>query len=77
MKIGLKNIIIVLILFVGAGSHFFLKSFSNTQGLIINHIFVLNVNQANTFYFIMGCLCILILILCGVGVYIQNKQNRN
>lgn len=74
MRIGLKNIILVLILSVGGGSYFFLKSANNTRGLIINHIFKLNVNQANVFYFVMGCLCIFVLILSGIAVYIQNKR---
>lgn len=74
MKIGVKNIIIALILFVGCAIYFFFKSFSNTKGLIINSIFVLDASQASIFYLVIGCLCILVLILCGVAVHIQNKR---
>jgi hypothetical protein len=74
VKIGLKNIIKVLILFGGSSFYFFFKAGHNTKGLIIDSIFRLNIGQANTFYFVMGCLCIFILALCGYAVYLQNKR---
>lgn len=76
VKIKLKNIIVVLILFIGSGGYFFFKSETNTKGLIINGIFKLNIGQANIFYFVLGCLCILVLALCGVAVYLQNKRTK-
>lgn len=74
MKLGWKNHLTVLVLFIGSGIYFFLQSANNTKGLIINGIFTLNANQANGFYFVMGCLCIFVLALCGVAVYITKKQ---
>jgi hypothetical protein len=77
MKIELKNIILTLVLFIGSGLYFFFKSANNTNGLIINHLFYLNTAQAKTFYFVMGCLCIGILLLCGVAVHLQKKREKS
>lgn len=76
MKIKLKDIIKVLVLFIGSGIYFFFKSANNSKGLIINSIFTLNVEQANTFYFVLGCMCILVLVLCAVAVYLQIKRAK-
>lgn len=74
MKIKVKDIIKVLILFIGSGIYFFYRSANNTKGLIINSIFKLNVEQANMFYFALGCLSILVLVLCAIAVYLQIKR---
>lgn len=73
MKIKLKDIITVLIMFMGSAVYFFFKSAKNTRGLIINSIFELNADQASTFYFVMGCTGVLISVI-SLAVYLQNKR---
>lgn len=76
MKISLKNIIVALLLFVGSGSYFFFQASNNTQPINIKRIFQLNARQANSFYFVLGCLCILMLILCVVALYIYPTSDK-
>lgn len=74
MKIGFGNFVIVLIMFLGSALYFFYKSASNAKGLIINHMFTLSISQASTFYFVIGCLCILLLLLCVMALYKYKKR---
>lgn len=76
VKITLKNIITVLIMFMGSSIYFFFKSANNTKGLIIDRIFKLNVGEANNFYFVMGCIGILLLTLYLTVAYLQNKPTK-
>lgn len=77
MKISIENLLVVLVLFVGSGCYFFYKAANNVKGLIINHIFYLDVNQANTFYFVLGCVCIAILVLCTIVFLHQKPIEKN
>lgn len=76
MRREFRNTFIAIALSIWGSYHFFYKAAHNTTGLIINHLFQLNASQANTFYFIMGCLCILVLAACGASVYLLYKQGQ-
>jgi len=61
VKIGMKNVVLCVLIFGGSGCYFIYKSVNNSVGLIINHIFVLNPNQASNFYMSISILSFLIL----------------
>lgn len=72
----LKTTLIAAALATWGIYHFFYEYAHNTQGLVINHIFKLNVGQANTFYFVMGCLSCLLLAAFAVSAYLIYKQEQ-
>lgn len=51
MRISFKNIFVVFILFGGVCGYYFYKSANNTKGLIINHMFTLNIIMLDQYGF--------------------------